>query len=76
MDEQPLQDALHILFEELSYMDEADRAGAGLGIPGIDILEDAKIYTFEQAGVLTTDKGLVLSLADGSEFQLTIVRSR
>ena len=57
MNEQPLQDALHMLFDELSYIDEVDRAGAGLGSVGLDILEDAKIYTFEQAGALTTDKG-------------------
>jgi hypothetical protein len=74
VDEQQLQDALHMLFDELSYMDEDDRAETGLGI--WEDLEDARVYTFEQAGVLTMNKGLVLSLADGSEFQLTIVRSR
>ena len=32
--------------------------------------------TFEEAGVLTMNKGLVLRMKDGSEYQVTIVRSR
>ncbi len=32
--------------------------------------------TFEDAGVLTSNAGLVLRTADGSEFQVTVVRSR
>ncbi len=35
-----------------------------------------RISTFDEADVLTTDKGLVIETADGREFQLTIVRSR
>ena len=38
--------------------------------------EGSEIHTFEQAGVLTCDKGLVLRLPGGKEFQITIVRSR
>ena len=38
--------------------------------------EEARVRTFEQAGVMTYNKGLVISLPDGSEFQLTIVQSR
>lgn len=34
------------------------------------------VRTFEDDGVLTRDKGLVLTLKDGTEFQITIVRSR
>lgn len=40
---------------------------------------DAEIYsinTFKDAGVLTTDKGIVLKMEDGSEFQITIVQSK
>lgn len=32
--------------------------------------------TFENAGVLTGDAGLVVRLGDGSEFQITVVQSR
>ena len=38
--------------------------------------EDARVRTFEDAGVMTYNKGLVISRPDGSEFQLTIVQSR
>lgn len=34
------------------------------------------VSTFEDAGVMTQNSGLVLRMADGSEFQLTIVKSR
>lgn len=32
--------------------------------------------SYEDAGVLTANEGLVLRMADGTEFQVTIVRSR
>lgn len=35
-----------------------------------------KAVTFEDAGVMTCQQGIVLRNADGSEFQITIVRSR
>ena len=38
--------------------------------------QEARVSTFEQAGVMTYNKGLVISLPDGTEFQLTIVQSR
>ncbi len=38
--------------------------------------ENTRVRTFEQAGVMTYNRGLVISLPDGSEFQLTIVQSR
>jgi len=33
------------------------------------------IRTFEEAAIMTDNTGLVIKLADGSEFQVTIVRS-
>ena len=39
-------------------------------------LEGCQVRTFEDAGVMTYNKGVVVSLPDGSEFQLTIVQSR
>ena len=38
--------------------------------------ENLRVQTYEEAGVLTYDKGLVITLPDGSEYQLTIVQSR
>ena len=34
------------------------------------------VTTFEDAGVLTKNRGLVVRMADGSEFQVDIVQSR
>ena len=39
-------------------------------------LEGCRVQNYENAGVMTYNKGLVISLPDGSEFQLTIVQSR
>lgn len=33
------------------------------------------VSTFDAAGLLTRDKGLVLRLANGQEFQVTVVES-
>ena len=38
--------------------------------------ENLRVETYEQAGVMTYNKGLVITLPDGSEYQLTIVQSR
>ncbi|MEN6385967.1 MAG: hypothetical protein ABFD79_12330 [Phycisphaerales bacterium] len=35
-----------------------------------------RVRTFEEAGVLTTNNGLVIRTEDGSEFQITIIQSR
>jgi hypothetical protein len=32
--------------------------------------------TYEEAGMLTRDSGLVVRTTDGSEFQITVVKSR
>lgn len=40
-----------------------------------DALGDKTVTTFEDAGVLTMDEGLVLRLADGTEFHLTVQQS-
>jgi hypothetical protein len=34
------------------------------------------ILSFRQAGILTSNKGLVLNMKDGSQFQVTIVKSK
>lgn len=62
--EDTMQDAL----QELIYGAEDDSYGIGW--------EEATVRTFDQAGVMTYNKGLVITLPDGSEFQLTIVQSR
>ncbi len=51
--------------------DEVEAALADL------VLEECGDYhTFEGAGVMTYNRGVVFRTADGAEYQLTIVRSR
>ncbi len=73
MDERELQDALKALLEEVAFMDDEERTDAGLP----DELAGVKrVRTYDEEGVLTRDAGLVVTTAEGAEFQLTIVRSR
>lgn len=37
---------------------------------------DLTTHTYTEGGVLTTDEGLVIRMADGTEFQVTVVRSK
>ena len=39
-------------------------------------LEWGRVDTFESCGILTLNKGLVVRLNNGHEFQITIVQSR
>jgi len=41
-----------------------------------EILPTTSILSYREAGVMTADAGLVIRLADGSEFQITVVKSR
>ena len=34
------------------------------------------VATFEDAGILTRNRGLVVTMDDGTEYQVTVVRSR
>jgi transcriptional accessory protein Tex/SPT6 len=56
--------------EASQLVEEAAEDSFGIG------WEEAEVRTFEQAGIMTYNKGLVISLPDGTEFQLTIVQSR
>ena len=38
--------------------------------------ENLRVRTFAEAGIMTYNKGLVIEMPDGTEFQLTIVQSR
>lgn len=51
------------------------------GLEPFDDLDDPddpvkSVHTFEDEMVLTSNRGLVLKLNDGSEYQITIVQSR
>ncbi len=41
-----------------------------------ELTEESRIQTFQEAGLLTRDKGLVIKLPDGNEFQITVIQSK
>lgn len=62
---------------ELEFCDVLGTAIADSGAfsqEGTD--EAARVRSFEDAGVLTENAGLIVRLPDGSEFQVTVVRRR
>lgn len=63
------------LIENVSEMDAADLAHAGLDREFAD-LNGASVRSYQDAGILTSDAGFVLRLDDGTEYQITVVRSR
>jgi len=76
-----IQAILENLFDELSNRlapdDEHDDAEAWKDdIDGDGALAECAVTSFADGGYLTRDAGLVVRLADGSEFQITIVQSR
>ncbi|MEP0848353.1 MAG: hypothetical protein HRF50_16215 [Phycisphaerae bacterium] len=74
MNARQLQDQLRDLLETLLFArDSADDPAAELAghVAGI-----RRIATYDDVGMLTRDKGLVIEAADGTEFQVTIVESR
>jgi hypothetical protein len=76
-----VQAILENLFDELSNRpapdDEHDDAEAWKDdMDGGGALAECAVTSYADGGYLTHDAGLVLRLADGSEFQITIVQSR
>lgn len=74
MNTRELQDLLRDLLEELLLArDDKDDPLAELaeGAGGI-----RQICSYDDAGILTTGKGLVIECEGGTEFQVTIVRSK
>jgi len=74
MNARELQDLLRDLLEELIFArDDEDDPLAELAERTEGIRQ---ISTYDDVGMLTTDKGLVVECDDGSELQISIVRSK
>lgn len=66
--------SLSELVSELTYLDAEDVAATFSGeVAG---LMGSTVRSYEEAGVLTRDAGFIVSMEDGSEYQITVVRSR
>lgn len=42
----------------------------------VDIDQPMSVRSFEESGVMTTNRGLAIQLDDGQEFQVTIIKSK
>ena len=72
MNAQTLEYALAALLE-----DAVDGLNADADIqPPAELAAIDSIRTFEDVGIMTTNKGLVIRMKDLSEFQMTIVQSK
>jgi hypothetical protein len=70
-----LQNALADLLEQMGRWSDDDRLRSDM-VHEAAPFDGARVQTFTEAGTLTRDKGLILRLKDGSEFQVTIVQSK
>lgn len=70
------QDLAQVLLEHLA---DADVIGADTGRDGDPLFGIQAVSTFEEAGVLTSNRGLVIDAVNGAgenvQFQVTIVES-
>ena len=55
---------------------EADADGDVDDSVGGPELREARLELFGDAGIMTRSEGLVVTLADGTQFQITVVQSR
>jgi len=69
MNDRKMERTLLELFEDIAGDEDVQ---ADLGQPA---LANARVRTFEEAGILTRDRGIVLTLEDGSEFEITITQT-
>ena len=63
------------LYDLLCGVSAADLEDANVDIPD-DVADIDRVSTYPEVGMLTDNAGLVLRMKDGSEFQITIVKSR
>ena len=74
--DEKLQNAIMELLETVAFMSPEDRDSTGVGDELDKIANLKNVKTFHEAGVLTSDAGLVITLRTGEEYHLSIVRSR
>lgn len=76
MTEQRFQDYLYMLLQAIADTAPTDEDGELLW-PALKESDDIQnVRSFADDQVLTSNKGLTVRLADGTEYQLTIVKSR
>ena len=63
IDEEVVEEALSLILSGMCGVDDTS-------------LESCTVRTYEEAGLRTYNRGIVIRLPSGEEFQLTIVQSR
>jgi hypothetical protein len=76
MTEQRFQDCLYVLLQSISANDYTDEDGDTLWPVLKETDNISGVRSFSDEGMLTNNKGLVIKLEDGSEFQVTIVKRK
>jgi alpha-D-ribose 1-methylphosphonate 5-triphosphate diphosphatase PhnM len=72
MDEQEFTEQLKGVLDAIRYGD--DNEPGGFHSDDQSVID--RVETFEENGVLAMNKGLVVRMEDGSEFQVTVVQSK
>ena len=74
MEDQNLANALAQL---LTYAMESEQAHNALEPDAAEAVESVRsVRTYDEAGMLTRDAGIVVYLQDGTEYQVTVMRRR
>ena len=73
MNDTKFQNTLKTLLDDIASMDAEDLAQFDMP-QSLACIKNVR--TFQEAQVLTNNAGLVIEMTDGSEFQITIVKSR
>jgi hypothetical protein len=72
--EKDVEQAFEHLLEEIIWLKHVDIEESGI-LSALNF-SDCTVTTFEHAGVLTANRGLVLTTAEGAEFQISILQTK
>ncbi len=75
MTESELQEGLHALLDEALAVVLGEIGEDGMTLPS-EFENLIRIESFADAGVLTSDSGLVIRFKGGEQFHITLVKSR
>lgn len=73
MNERDFESLLHDLFETVGYGSSDPGELPEVNEDFQEAFQGCTVRSFHDAGIMTSNKGLVVKTADGQEFQLTIV---
>lgn len=72
--EKDVEQAFEHLLEEIIWMEHVDIEESGI-LSALNFL-DCTVTTFDHAGVRPGNRGLVLTTAEGAEFQISIAQTK